>query len=351
MDEKRLEVKVGALALVALAIAVLLVLGLTGLRGGSLFAFHVDLGFAGGLPSGAVVKIAGVKVGRVTEVALRPEGRDADGAPLPVRLTVEVDRAAARALRDDTSASVATQGALGETYLEVLPGRGAGALAENSTVRGIDPPRLDVLLARVSHFFEDAQNDDAFRNFLVEVARLAHTVDGAMGQNRQQILEFFRDVSSTLEVGRRTVQDAHLAVQDARGALQDVRVAARSASALLGSPEIKGLVTDLAEASKTARAELPKVLGDTRLLVANLEKTAGAMTPADVEKIKATLAKYDALAATLQKVTTSADAILVGVQKGEGTAGQLVKDPKAYQDLRELLDDLKKHPWKFVWKD
>ena len=34
-----------------------------------------------------------------------------------------------------------TQGALGDSYLEVLPGRATTPLAEDASMRGLDPPR------------------------------------------------------------------------------------------------------------------------------------------------------------------------------------------------------------------
>jgi len=53
----------------------------------------------------------------------------------------------------------------------------------------------------------------------------------------------------------------------------------------------------------------------------------------------------------LQELTTHLDAALQHVQAALGTIGGLYLDPKVYEDLRALLDDLKKHPWKMLWKD
>lgn len=351
MDESKLEVKVGALALVALVVGAGLVFALAGMRGGDTSTLLLDFGYAGGISPGAVVKLAGIKVGRVREVSLRPEARDADGDALPVRMTVDVQTSALKALGRDATASVAAQGALGEMYVELMPGRDLQMLPPNSVLRGIDPPRLDVLLSRVSDFFADAQNEQALRNFLVEVARLAKTFSGLVGENRGQVLEFLRTVSDTLESGQQTVHDARRAVHDARLAISDVRTLSRHADELLTSKELRGLVADLAETSKHARAELPGVLRDTKSLVASLEKTAGALKPEDVERVRQTLVRFEAVAGELNKISTTAGSLLAGIQKGEGTAGMLVKDPKVYQDLRDLLDDLKKHPWKFIWKD
>lgn len=337
MDESRLELKVGALTAVALVLAVGLVLALARLSGGSQFTFHADFAYAGGLPSGAVVKIAGVKVGRVKNVEFRPTARDADGTLIPVRLTIEVDREAAVALRADAVATVGTLGALGETYLEVIPGRSSAPLKERDAVRGLDPPRLDVLLSRLFSVLEGATNDEAFRSFLVEVAELAGTINSVLTENRDDMKNLFRNLAAVLD--------------DGRLAVKDIRVAAKSASALLANPELGATVHDLSVASKAAREQLPPLLADARALVASLEKAAGALTPEDIAKVKSTLARVDALAANLQKVSVNAETLIAGIQKGEGTAGKLVKDPMVYDDLRALLADLKAHPWKLVWKD
>src|SRR4051812_27232355 len=95
MDERRLELKVGLFALGAIALGVVIVIALAGLPGGSPFLLQADFAYAGGLPPGAVVKIAGVKVGRVKHVEFRPTARDADGKAMPVRLVLAIDREAA----------------------------------------------------------------------------------------------------------------------------------------------------------------------------------------------------------------------------------------------------------------
>jgi phospholipid/cholesterol/gamma-HCH transport system substrate-binding protein len=40
-----------------------------------------------------------------------------------------------------------------------------------------------------------------------------------------------------------------------------------------------------------------------------------------------------------------------GVREGKGTLGALLSDQDLYDDLRELLADLRRHPWKVIWKE
>jgi phospholipid/cholesterol/gamma-HCH transport system substrate-binding protein len=38
------------------------------------------------------------------------------------------------------------------------------------------------------------------------------------------------------------------------------------------------------------------------------------------------------------------------VNAGQGAAGVLLKDEKVAKDVRDLVEDLRQHPWKLLWK-
>jgi phospholipid/cholesterol/gamma-HCH transport system substrate-binding protein len=337
MDEQRLELRVGALALVALAIAVTLVITLTGFVGGNRFTLFADFGFAGGLSAGAPVKISGVKVGRIREVQFRPDAHDASGRLTPVRLVVDVDRSAAVALRTDAVAAVGTQGALGESFLELIPGNAPAPLAERSAIAGYDPPRLDLVLARLFSFLNDATNDAALKNFLVQLGSLANGFNSFLTANRDDITRTFKNVGELMGSAQDTLGSA--------------KVAAQNLSLLLSSPEIKQIVGDFSVTARSARTELPGLLADTHAMVSRLQTATGNLSEEDVAHVKDMLVRYDALGTQLQTVSSRADALLSAIQRGDGTLGKVIKDPKVYDDLRALLADIKAKPWKLVWKE
>jgi phospholipid/cholesterol/gamma-HCH transport system substrate-binding protein len=67
-QEKSIEVKVGALILVSLGILATLVLIMGGLTFERTYTIFVDFDNPGGLQPGAPVRMAGVKVGKVSEL-------------------------------------------------------------------------------------------------------------------------------------------------------------------------------------------------------------------------------------------------------------------------------------------
>jgi phospholipid/cholesterol/gamma-HCH transport system substrate-binding protein len=78
-----------------------------------------------GLPSGADVRIAGVKVGTVTEARIDPETFGAE-------VTLRVDRALR--LPADTSAEITSEGLLGGKYVSLVPGGSERFLADGGRI-------------------------------------------------------------------------------------------------------------------------------------------------------------------------------------------------------------------------
>jgi len=47
----------------------------------------------------------------------------------------------------------------------------------------------------------------------------------------------------------------------------------------------------------------------------------------------------------------NANGVVTDLRAGKGTAGALLSRDELYTDLRELIRDLKRNPWKFFWKE
>lgn len=337
MDERRLEIKVGALILAAVAGA----LGLLWLMGeitlGSFARIAVEFGHTGNVVEGAPVKLGGVKVGRVDRIVLSPDRRDDAGEPLPVRMELSVDPKVTRALREDAAVTVATMGPLGEPYLELYTGSARAApFPPDKVIRGLDAPKLDLVANRLSNFLESASRvleDDprALSKLVTGVSGLAHTVDEVLTENR--------DGLGTLT--------AELAA-----AARDLKQLSHIARAQL-EPGGKGaqLLDDAAQSASVMREQLPRLSEDAAKALGGLAALAGPLTPEDGKKVKAAIERYTAAGQKLEALATRGDLLLTRLEAGQGTAGAMIKDPQLYQDLKDLIRDLRKHPWKMLWKD
>ncbi|AQS47682.1 MULTISPECIES: outer membrane lipid asymmetry maintenance protein MlaD [Thioclava] len=114
MSENRTEIITGAIVLVV-ALGFLLWAGRgmgIGADGGS-YPLHASFRSIGGVVPGTDVRLAGVKVGTVTDVALNPKTFFAD-------TTISVKKGVA--LPEDTVIAVTQDGLLGANYIELIPG-------------------------------------------------------------------------------------------------------------------------------------------------------------------------------------------------------------------------------------
>src|SRR5688572_26169873 len=181
-NAKSIEVKVGVLILCALGILAGFVLLMGGLNFQPTYKLYVDFDNPGSVQGGVPVRIGGVKVGKVKEVQFRGGVADPNTKrrePL-VRLELSIEKRAQAVIHDNAVFFVTSQGVLGEQFLAVDPGSvDRPVLAENSVVRGLDPPRLDMLLA--------------------EGYELLHTTIIALRDNRDDIREAFDGMRDTLK--------------------------------------------------------------------------------------------------------------------------------------------------------
>src|SRR6201991_1379518 len=149
-QEKSIEVKVGVLILVSLGILAAFVLIMGGLSFQKTYTVYVDFDNPGGLQSGAPVRVAGVKCGKVTELQFMGGKIDPKtNRRTLVRAKVAIEERVKDSIHDDADFYVTTQGVLGEQFLAIDPGSPQKpVLAENSIVKGIGPPRLGLFLAK-----------------------------------------------------------------------------------------------------------------------------------------------------------------------------------------------------------
>ena len=143
MAENPAEVAVGALTLAVAGGFLVYAAQTTGWAGGGAATYPLAASFrsAEGVAPGTEVRLAGIRIGTVTGLALNPETYRAD-------MTFAID--AGIDIPEDSSAAVATQGLLGGTFVEVVAGESPFALdpgAEILDTRG--PQNLLGLMADI----------------------------------------------------------------------------------------------------------------------------------------------------------------------------------------------------------
>jgi len=189
--------------------------------------------------------------------------------------------------------TIHTVGILGEKYIQVGAGDGSqGYLAPGAVVEGLDPGSLDRTLQKV----------EALSDYLEPLLKNPKIIDGVGG------------ILGNLD---KASLDLNSMIGEDRG---DLRVSVRNLK------DLSGNLLQTSQQLKPVVANAGKLLSD-----------------ANTVKMQQTV---DSLHSAAGKV----DDILTHMQDKKGILGVLVYDDKTGADLRDLLGDLKRHPWKLLWK-
>ena len=368
--ERWLRLRVGIFVMVSLVgfVAVIYVLGARARLFEARYTIHADFTEVGGLREGATVRLAGVQIGRVTDVHLPPEpgGR--------VRVDLTIGRQFADRIRKDSVARIETQGLLGDRIVEITVGTaGAPAVAAGEVIPSRDPTDIARMLGEGAETMKS----------VAALAESVRTTTEAVNQSRI-IPETAAAVSSARTMADRAgrVLDrvesgpglAHALLYEEPNALKRVNdligrvdtVMARiergeGAAGVLTGPEsgaaarrLVAAVDRLAQIMERPEDQpglLPglmfdpryrSVLDDASAVARNLREVSdrvargrgmlgSVVRDEDDESLPQASRDLQASLANLRAITAK-------INEGEGTLGALVVDPTLYDRLAAVLD-------------
>jgi phospholipid/cholesterol/gamma-HCH transport system substrate-binding protein len=340
MSEARsIEVKVGALILIALVLLGGFVLLLGGLSLEKTYRLYVDFDNPGGLLAGAAVRIGGVKVGSVKDLEFLGGKVDPKtGRRIVVRTEISVEKRVQESIHQDADFYVTAQGVLGEQFLAINPGSpDKPPLEEGAEVKGIDPPRLDLFLAKAYELLDTTV--EGIKNNRVTLGDIIDNTDGILkglnlivSGNRERIERTLANVEDISVEAKQLTHDARTNYVDNPKVLQTV-------------DRVNDLVARIHEDSGP-------MLKDAREALANLNRVSATVgDPQEQEKIRKAIADVAQLAERANATAADAQAIAAHIKSGKGTVGALVMDEEIYDDMQEMVRDLKHNPWKFLWRE
>lgn len=343
MRERGLEFKVGLLILVSSAILIgfIFVLGNFSLRSG--FTFKLDYDYIGSLQQGAPVKVSGIKVGKVSGVEFlggKPDDK-VGGKRVQVRVTVWVENSVKDAIRSDAEFFINTAGVLGEQYLEIVPGSNweqppieAGAIIHDHRVK--NPPRTDLVVARLYEVLEGVSSvlrddRDAIKNLLANGANAVAEINNLLVSNREQLADLIGSGALLAKEAKTTLAKVNTALGDGR--------------------PLAGLVTEANATLSAARTTMTTLTPSAQALMTDATRVTGILTEQRIDRAINAADKAAVAAGQAGGLIDNVNGMVTDLRSGKGTAGALLSRDELYSDLRELIRDLKRNPWKFFWKE
>jgi len=329
------ELKIGILAVVALVLTAATVIALGGGAGFFWQRYTLKTRFADvkGLKEGAVVRVAGVEVGKVTAVEFK-------GAEVEVglELTKEMQSRVTTASR----AAIGSLSLLGEPVIDITPSTQGTPLPDGGFIApGRTSGQIGDVADRASQGLEEATR------LLQDVRKGRGTIgklftDEALYRDVQGFVDAAEQVAINLSRGRGTVGrlvNDPAVYQALQASLDNLNTMTRRLNA--GEGSLGRLLKDEAFA-KSLTSATSNVDAVTERLTKGQGTAGKLLTDAEL---------YNRLAA----VATRLDEVTRRLNDGEGTAGRLLRDKQLYEnmnnavsELRTLVTDIRKDPRKFL---
>ncbi|HTQ86631.1 MAG TPA: MlaD family protein [Candidatus Solibacter sp.] len=270
MDSKKEQAFVGIFVVIASALLIATIFAIGGAFGGSQKTFFVHFKNAGGLEPGSIVRYAGIRVGRVEKVSIDPK----DAASVVMQIGVDPDIP----VKADSLTKVASLSALGENYLEIMPGKAETALAKSGTVL---PSKEFFGIGDVADILNDLgpKATDLVTNLNSRVVELKTTIervnDLINDQNRANVSSSLGNLNGMLAENRPHIKSALGHVDEASAKIgptvDQFKETAKQADETL--KKIDDILGENRGDLKASIAQLRKALDDATKLVDQLNRT------------------------------------------------------------------------------
>ncbi|HXS06080.1 MAG TPA: MlaD family protein [Rhizomicrobium sp.] len=265
METRANYVAVGAFVLACVIGLVVTILWLAGAQYSQEYAYYQTYfkGPVTGLGKGTVTRYNGIDVGRVTDLKFNPDD------PQSVIVTMQVQPNLN--IREDSEASIESQGLTGGTYVEI-----SGGTAKSPTLTAKDGQEYPVIRAKQSTLQQLEQSaPEVVAKLNIAVTRLN---DLLSDQNRKAVSNVLANLDQTTTMLAKNSSEIDATIKNADAATTSLRDASASLKPTLEHADVTmtkfGKVADDADAfiKGDGLAQLSDLVGEMRRLVASLTK-------------------------------------------------------------------------------
>jgi phospholipid/cholesterol/gamma-HCH transport system substrate-binding protein len=297
------------------------------------------------LQAGAPVTLDGISVGNVESLRLTAHPADHQHN---ITLVLRIDKKYQDQIRTDSTASLVTQGLLGNRYVSITRGLTGSVLEANGVVPGSEQPDMKAIVQRGNDVVE---NLGTLSNQLNQIIAKVNQGQGTIGKflNDPRLYNHLDDtivhinaITASIRQGQGSLgkfvasDELYNKADSVVGKLDDVLGAVHDQKGTVGK-----LVYD-----PTAYNEINDVARKTNALLA------------DVRAGKGTLGKLttdDTLFNNLRDASANVRDASAKLNSSQGTIGKFFTDPTFYDnvtgltgDMRLLIADFRKNPKKFL---
>jgi phospholipid/cholesterol/gamma-HCH transport system substrate-binding protein len=344
------ELRVGLFVLVGLFVIAVGTFYVTGAGfWGPKYRLKTFLPSASGLATGAPVSIDGVNVGNVESIVLVPRSQNRVGNKnRNIQVVMRLDRRFQDDVLTDSTASLVTEGLLGNRYVNITRGFTGAALKEGQEIPGTEEKAITEVVERSADLLGNFQALTVSVQDLIAGVRQGRGSLGKLLTDEQA----YNNLNALLANGNKMVTNIR-AGQGTIGKLVATDEMYNKVGAAVDNAN--SIMSDV----RAQKGTLGKLLYDTALYEQVRETLGNANGMiGDVRSGKGSLGKLatdDALYNKLRDTSTNLANATSKLNDNTTSAGKLFSDPQLYDnltgltgDLRLLIGDFRQNPKKFL---
>jgi phospholipid/cholesterol/gamma-HCH transport system substrate-binding protein len=329
------ELKIGMIGVVAIALASALILAVGGQGGFFWQRYPLKTRFDDviGMKSGAIVRVAGSDVGKVTAVEF---------AGARVEVTMEISKDVRHLITDQSLASLGSLSLLGEPIVVISPAPQGTPVPDWGYLKSSSStgPVADATAAATRTL---TQSEELLKRINEGQGTLGKLMrDEALYAEMTALATAANDVTRQINRGKGTVGQ----LMNDPAAYNSMRASLTQLEEMLGKIR-RG------EGSLGALMNDPAMSKSLTAATASMESIAGRLNRGEGTVGK--LLTEDQMYTRMDAIVSRLDTLIGGLSSGQGTAGQLLQDKKLYDNmntaatsLNDLIAAIKNDPRKYL---
>ncbi len=312
MDERQQEFRVGVMAVVALAAAVLMVFkfGEIGNRWKSGTRISIVMPNASGIYPQTAINMSGIRIGSVESLTLVAEGRG-----VMVSALIDSDFT----FRNDSTAQV-TRSLLGDGSIEIIPGSDGKAISDGDRIAGRSASDPTAVVARLEQRVSSTLV--SFENTGKEWGRLGTNLNQLLETSGPDGVNTIQRSAAALEQFTRTMKAAEDTLASAGNLINDPQYQQQLQQTLTALPQL------LNETRSTLKA-VNSVIRQVDTTVANINVATTPLARQSENMVNRLNKSLD----NIELITGELAVVSKLMNQQDGTIKRLLTDPSVYRNL------------------
>lgn len=331
------------------------------------------------LDPGAPVRVSGYRVGEVKNISLSME-QEKPQIIVTVRIKPEIR------LGRHSRFMVRSYGIIGEKYMEIMPTglKDVPLIEPEETVRGEDPlpierfisagedilRNLNSLLVSLNSIIRD-------ENLKTEISQIAQETKNLLSKASISV-DNFNHLASTWNTTSSEINSTIVAIRpELKQFISNINTSSREINSIItgNRDKIERVITNfdrtLSELDKTLLATSEQFKAASEAFVKTNNKISGLVEKIESQGLFSDLITDTEIAKdirdtfkSLKKTSTDLNisliklgfisdqiaGVLSDIRSGKGTVGKLIEQDELYNQIFEMVQDLKAHPWKILFR-